>query len=41
VLALHTPMFCPDETLGNADFRRLGIALGDVILEPLEVSPAP
>jgi glycosyltransferase involved in cell wall biosynthesis len=41
VLALHTPMFCPDETLANADFRRLGIALGDVILEPLEVSPAP
>jgi hypothetical protein len=36
IVTVHTPqMFCPDEVCGNGDHRRLGIALSDIIVEPL------
>jgi hypothetical protein len=36
ILTLHTPeMVCPNDRLGNGDLRRLGIAVSDVVIEPL------
>jgi len=37
IVTVHTPhMFCPDELSGNGDRRRVGIAVGDIIIEPLD-----
>ena len=37
ILTLHTPqMFCPDKLSGNGDRRNLGIAVSDIIIEPLD-----
>jgi hypothetical protein len=34
ILALHTPsMFCPDDVLGNGDCRRVGIPVGDIVID--------
>jgi glycosyltransferase involved in cell wall biosynthesis len=36
ILIVETPeMACPNEQIGNGDVRRLGIAVSDVMLEPL------
>src|SRR5262249_43834090 len=35
VLTLETPMFCPRDQSGSADARRLGIAVADIVIEPL------
>jgi glycosyltransferase involved in cell wall biosynthesis len=36
VLTLHTPvMFCPDDYYGNGDKRKLGLAIADIIIDPL------
>lgn len=36
ILTLHTPaMTCPNDRLHNGDFRRIGIPVGDIIIEPL------
>lgn len=36
ILTVHTPeMACPDEQIGNGDLRQLGIAVSDIIIEPL------
>lgn len=35
VLTLETPMFCPSELGINEDQRRLGIAVGNVVIEPI------
>lgn len=36
VITLHTPvMFCPDDCYGNGDKRRLGLAVGDIVIDPL------
>ncbi|HET9687041.1 MAG TPA: hypothetical protein VFP79_07660, partial [Pseudolabrys sp.] len=36
VVTLHTPvMFRPSEIKRTSDHRRLGLALGDIVLEPV------
>lgn len=36
ILTLHTPaMFCPDDVIGNGDRRRVGIPVGDVVIDCL------
>jgi glycosyltransferase involved in cell wall biosynthesis len=36
VVTLHTPrMFCPHELIGSGDQRKLGIAVADVVIDPL------
>ena len=35
VLTLETPMFCPRDQFGSTDGRRLGIAVADIVIEPI------
>jgi hypothetical protein len=35
VLTLETPMFCPHDQSGSADTRRLGVAIADIMIDPL------
>jgi glycosyltransferase involved in cell wall biosynthesis len=36
ILTVYTPdMACPHDKVGNGDFRLLGIAVGDIVIEPM------
>jgi Glycosyl transferase family 2 len=36
ILTLHTPaMFCPDDLIGNGDRRRVGVPVGDIVIDTL------
>ena len=35
VLTLETPMFCPSDHFDSPDTRTLGLAVANIVLEPL------